>query len=97
MMKKLYISLPISGHPLDEVKKKAQAAKEKWEIYYDVVTPFDINPDQNKSYAHYMGKDIEALLECGAILMCKGWVHSKGCNAEYQIAKIYEIQIIDEV
>nr|DAM03154.1 MAG TPA: deoxyribosyltransferase [Caudoviricetes sp.] len=92
--KKLYISLPITGHPIDEVKKQAETYKNLWCKKYKVITPFDICPDQDKSYSHYMGKDIEALLECDLIYMSPGWVHSKGCNAEYQIAKIYGIKIL---
>lgn len=93
--KKLYISLPITGLPIDEVKKQAELYKNLWCKKYEVITPFDINPDQDKTYSYYMGKDIEALLECDLIYMSPGWVHSKGCNAEYQIAKIYGIKILD--
>lgn len=92
--KKLYISLPITGFAIDEVKKQAEFYKNLWIKKYEVITPFDINPDQDKPYSYYMGKDIEALLECNAIYMSPGWIHSKGCNAEYQIAKIYGIEII---
>lgn len=92
--KRLYISIPITGHPIDEVKKRVEAYKNLWCKKYEVITPFDICPEQDKPYSHYMGKDIEALLECDLIYMSPGWVHSKGCNAEYQIAKIYGIQIL---
>ena len=94
--KKLYVSLPITGYALDEVKKQSEIYKNIWCRKYEVVTPFDVNidADQDKPYSYYMGKDIEALLECDAIYMSPGWVHSKGCNAEYQIAKIYGLEII---
>lgn len=94
--KKLYISLPITGHSLDVVKKQAETYKNIWCKRYEVITPFDVHPnnDGSKPYSYYMGKDIEALLECDIIYMSPGWVHSKGCNAEYQVAKIYGIEII---
>jgi hypothetical protein len=94
--KRLYISLPITGYSLDEVKKQAEAYKNIWCKKYEVITPFDVHTDNDgsKPYSYYMGKDIEALLECDAIYMSPGWVHSKGCNAEYQIAKIYGIEIL---
>lgn len=94
--KKLYISLPITGYPLDERKKMAEVWKNIWCKKYEVITPFDVHTDNDgsKPYSYYMGKDIEALLECDLIYMVPGWVHSKGCNAEYQIAKIYGIEIL---
>ncbi|MDR2004139.1 MAG: DUF4406 domain-containing protein [Prevotella sp.] len=94
--KRLYISLPITGFSLDEVRKQAEAYRKIWNKEYEVITPFDVNPDagEGKPYSYYMGKDIEALLECDCIYMAPGWMHSKGCNAEYQIARIYGIEIL---
>ena len=50
-----------------------------------------------KPYSYYMGKDIEALLECDAILRCAGWSNSKGCALESQCAHIYHKTIYDHV
>lgn len=94
MKKKLYISVPITGKQIEHAKDQAEHAKNLWSEWYDVITPFDIHQDQDKPYAFYLGKDIEALLMCDAIYMCPGWVNSKGCNAEYQVAKIYGLDII---
>ena len=94
MKKRLYISVAITGKDIEEAKVLAEHAKRLWCETYDVITPFDIHQDQDRPYSFYMGKDIEVLLECDAIYMCPGWVHSKGCNAEYQIAKIYGLEII---
>ena len=94
MKKKLYISVAITGRDIKEAKDQAEHAKRLWSDSFDVVTPFDIHQDQDKPYSFYMGKDIEILLECDAIYMCSGWVHSKGCNVEYHVAKIYGIEII---
>jgi hypothetical protein len=95
MKKKLYISVAITGRNIEEAKDQAEHAKGMLCESYNVITPFDIHQDRNKPYSFYMGKDIEILLECDAIYLCPGWVHSKGCNAEYQIAKIYGLEIID--
>lgn len=43
-----------------------------------------------------MGRDIEALLECDTVVFCRGWHQSKGCQAEFEIAKIYDKDIIFE-
>lgn len=99
-MKRIYVSLPISGHDLDERKAEAEHIKSKLNFcglnIIEVITPFDICPESDKPYSYYMGKDIEALLECDAIYLCEGWQNSKGCMAEFAVAKIYGKEIIIE-
>lgn len=104
--KRIYISIPISGHDLEEVKEKARNIRELvlWDEFGlekgwhrpDVITPFDVCPEPDKPYSYYMGKDIEALLECDAIYLCEGWQNSKGCMAEFEVARIYGKQIMFE-
>ena len=101
--KRIYISIPISGHDLEEVKDKARDIRAcmLWdelgiEKGLDVITPFDVCAEPDKPYSYYMGKDIEALLECDAIYLCEGWQDSKGCMAEFEVAKIYNKKIIIE-
>ena len=105
--KRIYISIPISGHDLEEVKAKARDISERllWDVFElkkgcyrpDVITPFDVNENEDKdSYARKMGNDIEALLECDAIYLCEGWQNSKGCMAEFEVARIYGKKIMFE-
>lgn len=104
--KRIYISIPISGHDLEEVKAKARDISErllcdvfgfkKARYRLDVITPFDVCPEPDKPYSYYMGKDIEALLECDAIYLCEGWQNSKGCMAEFEVARIYGKEIMFE-
>ena len=104
--KRIYISIPISGHDLEEVKAKARDISEsllcdvfgfkKGRNRPGVITPFDVCPEPDKPYSYYMGKDIEALLECDAIYLCEGWQNSKGCMAEFEVARIYDKQILFE-
>lgn len=94
-MKKVYISLPISGLKIESVKQNAEKAAEYLrKAGYEPVTPFDVSPNENVSYAHHMGKDVEALLECDAVLFLKGWQYSKGCQLERYAAMIYKKEII---
>ena len=104
--KRIYISIPISGYDLEEDKEKARYISERllWDVFElkkgchrpDVITPFDVCPEPDKPYSYYMGKDIEALLECDAIFLCEGWQNSKGCMAEFEVARIYNKQILFE-
>lgn len=97
--RKLYISLPITGRDLDNVKRHAKKVKGIWEERgYEVVTPFELVEDDNGEmeplayYAYCMGKCVEALLACDGIVMCKGWFDSKGCRTEYSVAEIYGME-----
>ena len=99
---KIYISIPITGHSLNQVKTEAKriAGVLKSKFNASPVTPFDIvtsRPEkmtEQEFYAHCMALDIKELLRCDAIYMAYGWQHSKGCRAEHAIAQIYDIQII---
>lgn len=104
-MKKLYISIPITGHPIEEVKARANELKEILSVEgWVVVTPFDVVPDEEiahipntvEKYAYCMGKDIEKILLCDAVFMTEGYINSKGCKLELQAALIYRKTVIFE-
>lgn len=86
---KFYVSLPITGRPLDKAKRMAEATKALLaSMGFKAITPFDVCPEPDLRYAQYMGRDIEALLECDAVYFCPGWADSKGCLLEHQAAAI---------
>ncbi|WP_290456944.1 DUF4406 domain-containing protein [Muribaculum intestinale] len=95
---KIYVSLPIPGHYIEQAKACASIIKQfltsEWNT---VITPFDVCLETDKPYSYYMGRDIEALLECDAIFMANGWESSKGCNLEYNAAVIYGKHIFTEI
>ena len=106
---KVYLSLPISGQPTKERMAYAEQIKHRLIEAYcrdggifmakrlNIITPFDVNENEDKdSYARKMGNDIEALLECDAIFLCEGWQNSKGCMAEFEVARIYGKEIMFE-
>ena len=89
-MSKIYISLPISGRKLKDVKKQAAKAEKFLQSKgYKTVSPIEVSPNPQATYAEHMGRDIQALLECDGIYMCEGWEASKGCRAEHSVAMIY--------
>lgn len=91
-MAKVYVSIPISGRNIHTVMIESEKVKEYLSrLGHTPVTPFDVCPETNQPYAYYMGRDIEALLECEAIYLCPGWQESKGCRAEAAVAEIYGI------
>lgn len=88
---KIYISLPISGHYIEDVKKRCEAAKKKIKAKgHEPVSPIDLcNGDYSQPYSYYLGIDIQALLECDAVLFLDGYQNSKGCTLELAAAQIY--------
>lgn len=89
---KLYISIPISGRPLHEAKYHAECIRAKLAPHgHECITPFDVCSDPDKPYAHYMGRDIEALLadDIDGVVFGHGFHNSKGCMLEHAAAQIY--------
>lgn len=92
--KRMYLSFPITGRDLNQVKEYAESVKRAWVAKgYDVVTPFEVVPDDGMPYEYCMGKDIEELLKCDGIILCYDWFGSKGCRAECSVAQVYGKQI----
>lgn len=101
--KVIYLSIPISGMPINEVKDKANEYKRTLEVEYldyDIYTPFDVVGEGNKEYGYCMGKDIEFILQyADLVIFVYDYNESKGCNLEFETAKIYDIPykiLIDE-
>lgn len=102
--KRVYISLPITGYELQERKEYAKRTASKVREYlteqgakdFEVITPFDICPEEGLTYAQYMARDIEVLMESQLVFLCEGWYQSTGCRIERFIAERMEIPIIRE-
>lgn len=91
-MMKIYISLPITGHDIEDVEASCIYASGVIQAKgHTPVSPLDVSPDP-ADYAEHMGNDIKALLGCDAVLFMDGWRTSKGCRLENAAAKIYDKQ-----
>lgn len=90
---KIYISLPITGHDIEEVEARSIFAKGVIEKKgHTAVSPLDVSPDPDATYAEHMGRDIAALLDCDAVVMLDGWQFSHGCLLENVAAQIYRLK-----
>lgn len=105
--KNVYLSIPISGRPLQEVVaegarlvKQLKRDHPDWNIINPLKLSADLPKDvwdlpERQRYAKFMGIDVEALIgETDAIYFVHGWRDSKGCQIEYAIAKIMSIPCI---
>lgn len=93
--KKCYISLPITGRDIDEVKREIENYKTLLRNKgCSPVSPFDREINFNATHEQHMREDIKLLLDCDAILMACNWEHSIGCRAELNVALACGIKII---
>lgn len=87
-MKKVYLSFPISHFDIEERREFAEK-REKilTEVYgYEVVNPLKNGLDASAHWREHMKRDVQLLLECDKIFMCKDWQYSKGCLFEHEVA-----------
>lgn len=93
--KKCYISIPITGRDIDEVKREIDSLKHVLRNNeYIPISPFDREVDFNATHEQHMREDFKLLLDCDAILMARNWEHSIGCRAELNVALTCGIKII---
>lgn len=105
--KNVYLSIPISGRPLQEVVAEGVFVVQQLKHYHpdwNIINPLKLSADlpkdvwdlpERQRYAKFMGRDVEALLgEADAIYFVHGWADSNGCQIEYAIAKIMLIPCI---
>ena len=102
---KLYIAIPINARQEPTMREKLVAAKRRVEMLkaiiadndqfsdYDLISTFDFNNMYDADEEKAMSRCIYHVLTSDAIYLDHGWTASKGCNLEYQAAKIYGKQI----
>lgn len=87
---KIYISLPIRGMKIGERRQYADRVKARLSRDgHEVVNPLDIYAGKNPTYNDHIAYDLRAMMDCDAILFCKGWNLSCGCNIERDTALRY--------
>lgn len=86
---RIYISIPIANNP--KAMEKADLIKSKLSKKgHTPVNPFEIHAGKNPQYEDHICYDLRAMLDCDAILFCKGWESSCGCQTEYAVAMTFK-------
>ena len=96
MAKRIYISLPISHYDLEERREYAQKVEDALSHFYEVVNPLKNGLPEDADWREHMKKDLQDLLTCDAIFLCKDWEKSKGCKLEFDVATTCNIEPIYE-
>ena len=83
----------ISGRMSDGGREKPtfigffEAEKEWVAKGYEVFNPASVESDANKSWEHYLARDLTWIIENRPMLfMLKGWEESQGARLEYEVA-----------
>jgi hypothetical protein len=86
---RIYISGKISGLDYEVAKGYFDLVEEKLRTAGHVpINPCNIvPPNPNPDWKAYMVADIEALMNCDAIIMLENWRDSKGAKIEHAIAE----------
>lgn len=93
-MKKIYISGPISGLPLETVYNNfTNVEVQLLEQGYEPVNPFNNGLPTNATWEEHMRADLRLLLDCDAIYMLEGWEKSRGARIEYALAVDLKLDI----
>lgn len=107
-MKKVYISIPMTGKDMKEQRERARLWHRFFRVgaAYQVINPFYLgdflDAIHEKSglkpptYEEYLDYDIRELANCTHIFLCDGWTESKGCMAEVDEAIKLGLQFITE-
>ena len=89
-----YLSGPMTGLPDYNRSAFDEVAKDLREKGYAVFSPAEVgHRDQIMSRSWYMRKDIQALLQCDAVMMLPNWEQSEGAKLEFEIAKQLELPV----
>ena len=99
-MRKIYLSGPISGLPIEQAIENFEEAGRLFEMLnFKVLNPLKISPfEVSKTWADYMKDDLIALLDCvpnkDCIYMLRGYERSNGAMIELQIANALGLVVL---
>jgi len=103
-MKCVYISVPITGRKIEDVKAQIENVKYSYLNDYFILNPLYLYSElcilkgflNEPTYEEIIGYDIKYLLRSEVVFFCKGWQNSKGCMLEFAAAKIYGKEMMFE-
>lgn len=96
---KIYLSGPISGYELEERQKFFQKAEDELKAAFkdaEIINPMMCTPP-SLGYTECMKEDLKLVLESDVVFLLDGWQHSKGCDVEFQVAKICGIPVFNNL
>lgn len=109
-LKKVYISGPITGIQDSNKPAFEKAEQKLKSLNFEVVNPHKLFSEEeileverkvntfewtsDQAWAHFMKRDIEALVKCEFVAVLPYWETSRGANVELAIAKAVKMPIV---
>ena len=100
-MKKLFISLPMAGLSIEEIRSKMAEYKENAEYLMGeelelIDTIITEAPDVKEIGVWCVGKSITMMADADVVYFGRGWRSARGCLVEYEAAYRYKILRIED-
>lgn len=100
MKQNIFVSVGMRGRTNEEVELDLKRAKDEICKQFgddvEIIDNWNCQGPDDAGRLWYLGEAIKKLGDCGICYFVKGWQNHKGCVAEYEICKIYGIEIIEE-
>jgi len=94
MMKRIYISGPMSGLPaLNFPAFFAEAARLRG-LGYEVVNPAELDHGPEPTWHECMRADIAAMMSCNTVALLDGWERSNGAHLELHLAHRVGMEVL---
>lgn len=100
---KIFISQPMRGLDIDDIKKDRATAQRMIEEYVKYISLTEkieyldnLQEDKDPETTHsleYLGNDIMMLKNADIVFFIPGWDKSRGCNIEFQVCSLYGINM----
>lgn len=98
-MKKLFVSLPMAGLPVETIRKRQLYYKRLTELYLgEEVELIDTiaNTHDYRDRLGCLGESICKMSNADIVFLAKEWQYSNGCQVEEKAASLYGIEIYTE-
>lgn len=98
-MKKVFISVGMRGREFKDVLRDLNNAYRSIRNMFkevEIIHNYNCVGPDDAGRLWYLGEAIKKLGDCDICYFVKGWRNHKGCIAEYEICKLYGIEIIEE-
>lgn len=99
---KVFVSLPMAGMTLDQIRDKQQMifskyARPEWELIDTVITELPghiTDEDSIQARLWCLGRSIQMLGGADLVIFDEGWRKANGCRTEHLVCDVYKIPYI---
>lgn len=102
MSRKLFVSIPMHGYDLEEVKDEINWVKKIIETNldetFDIIenaVDYEVEDDVNYDRPYFLSKAIEKISKADIVVFHPYWTNAKGCMIEHMICAMYNIPYME--